>query len=270
MAHSTTAANRTRSSTVPAGPRWWNSFVANAAPTCTEAMPVSTNPGAGTRSKADAVVSEALLTPATRAGSPERWWCALGTGEQRGVPPTHGAGVAEGRASELERGRARIGAGAHIVPVQYEFPELLLPACGGGRQPARGEVRGRRMGVGVERGLAVASIARPPADRDLLRVHRVARDELVRRGIRRRPGEQVHGHVERPPPRVDRRGAPAIRRAKLRQRERHLGDRSEVRSDRARVVGRVLVILVQGNAPPHLLRGGIDLNRPRQRSNRVE
>ena len=43
----------------------------------------------------------------------------------------------------------------------------------------------RRVRVGVERGAAVARVAWPPADGDLLRVHRVAHDEVVATAARR-------------------------------------------------------------------------------------
>ena len=90
------------------------------------------------------------------------------------------------------------------------------------------------MRVGVERRPAGSRIARPPADRDLLRIHRVAHDEVVRRRIGREAGEQVDREVERAPPRVDRRGAPAIRRAERRRARAPPGSRRRSRKRPAR------------------------------------
>jgi hypothetical protein len=62
----------------------------------------------------------------------------------------------------------------------------------------------------------------PPAHRDLLGVHRVAHDEVVRRRIGRRTGEQAHRQIERPPPRVDRgSSAPDTERGNPPARARH-------------------------------------------------
>ena len=131
------------------------------------------------------------------------------------------------------------------------------------REAGRGRVRER-----VERRLAVARVARPPAHGDLLRIHGVAHDEVARRRIGGQPGEQAHRQVEGPPPRVDRRGPPAVGRPVRRQDQRGLGRRGEIVSDLAGVVARVLVVLVQRHLPRHLLRGRVDLHRAAQRAHR--
>ena len=79
------------------------------------------------------------------------------------------------------------------------------------------EAFGRRVRVGVKRRLVIARITGPPADRDLLRVHRVAHDEVIGGRLGRPAGEQIHRQVERTPPRVDRRRAPTVRRTKRRK-----------------------------------------------------
>ena len=87
------------------------------------------------------------------------------------------------------------------------------------------------MRVGVEGGLAVARIAGPPADGDLLGIHRVAHDEVVRGRVRRPAGEQADGEVERAPPGVDRRRAAAVGRAERGEHERGPGRGGEVGRD---------------------------------------
>ena len=108
------------------------------------------------------------------------------------------------------------------------------PPAGERRAPAKPV--GRRVRVGVEGRPAVARVAGPPADGDLLRVHRVAHDEVVRRRVGGRAGEQVHGQVERAPPRVDRRRAPAVGRAERGEHQRGLGRGGEVGGDLVGVV----------------------------------
>ena len=136
-----------------------------------------------------------------------------------------------------------------------------------GKSRAREAVR-RRVRVRVERRLAVSRITGPPADRDLLCVHRVAHDEVIRRGIGRQAGEKAHREVERSPPRVDRRRAPTVRRAERREDQRRLGRRGEIGGNLAAVVMRVLVVLVQRHAPRNLLRRRVDLHRAAQGAHR--
>ena len=116
-------------------------------------------------------------------------------------------------------------------------------------KPAR-----RRMRVGVEGGAAVALVAGPPADRDLLRVHRVAHDEVLRGRVGRAAREEVDREVERAPPGVHGRRAPAVGGAERAEHERRLRRGGEVLLDLRGVVARVLVVLVQRDAPRDLLR----------------
>ena len=139
----------------------------------------------------------------------------------------------------------RVGARADVVPVEDVLAERRVPARGGGRERRGREALRRGVRVGVERRLAVARIAGPPADRDLLGVHRVAHDEVVRRRVGGQAGEQVHREVERAPPGVDRRRAAAIRRAERGEDERRAGRGGEVGGDLGGVIARVLVVLVE-------------------------
>ena len=162
----------------------------------------------------------------------------------------------------------RVRGGPDVVPVQDVLAQRGIPVRGRRgqgqvREAGRGRVRER-----VERRLAVARVARPPAHGDLLRIHGVAHDEVARRRIGGQPGEQAHRQVEGPPPRVDRRGPPAVGRPVRRQDQRGLGRRGEIVSDLAGVVVRVLVVLVQRHLPRHLLRGRVDLHRAAQRAHR--
>ena len=74
-------------------------------------------------------------------------------------------------------------------------------------------------------------------------------------------GEQAHGEVEGAPPRVDRRGAPAVGGAKRGEHEGGLGGRREVVGRLGWVVGGVVVVLVQRRRPRSLLRCRVDLHR---------
>ncbi len=102
------------------------------------------------------------------------------------VPPAHLAGVAEGRPRELQRRRVRVGGSADISPVEDVLAECGVPVCRRRGQGQAGEAVGCRVRVRVERRLVVSRVARPPADRDLLGVHRVAHDEVVRRRVGRK------------------------------------------------------------------------------------
>ena len=64
-------------------------------------------------------------------------------------------------------------------------PSAASQRAAGGESGRVREALRRRVRVGEERRLAVARVAGPPADRDLLGIHRVARDEVVRRRVGR-------------------------------------------------------------------------------------
>ena len=135
----------------------------------------------------------------------------------------------------------------------------LRPSGPVAREPRAAEVVWCRVGVGIEGCVAMPRIARPPADRHLLRVHRVAHDEISRWRIGRQAGEEVHGKVERTPPRIDRRRSPDVRRTKLRQDERCLRRCHEVVGSPTLVVPRVFAVFIEWDAPRHLLRRRVDL-----------
>src|SRR6202012_4930402 len=120
------------------------------------------------------------------------------------------------------------GGGDDIAPVQDVLAQFLRPArrrggqaggggaFDGGGGVGRGRGPGGRRGgqagageafdggvrVGVEGGPGVAGVTGPPADGDLLGVHRVAHDEVGRRWLGGAAGEEVDGEVERSPPGV--------------------------------------------------------------------
>ena len=101
--------------------------------------------------------------------------------------------------------------------------------------------------------MPVARVAGPPADGDLLRVHRVAHDEVVAGRLGRLAREEADREVERAPPRVDRRRAPAIGRAERGEHQRRPRRGGEVGRDLRGVVARVLLVLVEAapsTAPP--------------------
>ena len=152
--------------------------------------------------------------------------------------------MAEGRTGELQRGGVRVFRLAHVVPVEDVLAQRRVEAGGGRGQGHAREVRRRRVRVGVERGFPVARVPRPPAHGDLLRVHRVAHDEVRRGRLGRESGEQAHGQVKGSPPRVDRRGAAAAGARVIGQDQRGLGRRGEVVGDLAGVIGGVLVVFV--------------------------
>jgi len=111
--------------------------------------------------------------------------CSVGARGQGRVPPAHLAGVAEGRPRELESRRVRVRGSANIIPVEDVLAESGVPARRRRGQGHAGEAGRRRVRVGVERRLIVPGVSRPPADSDLLRVHRVAHDEVARRRVGR-------------------------------------------------------------------------------------
>src|SRR5947209_1460386 len=90
--------------------------------------------------------------------SRHRRWRAIGARGQRRVPAADDARVAEHRASELDRGRVWIWAGADHVPVEDELAERRIPLRR--RELRVGESFPGWMRVGIERRLAVARIAR--------------------------------------------------------------------------------------------------------------
>src|SRR6185437_9185830 len=110
----------------------------------------------------------------------------------------------------------------------------------GRRERGVREPFGGGVGVGIEGGPLIARIPWPPAHGDLLGIHRVAHDEIVRGWICRPPGEEVDREVERAPPRVDRGGAATIGRAKRGEYQRCLGGGSKVRGNLERLIAHVL------------------------------
>ena len=194
-----------------------------------------------------------------RRVSDERRRVSIGTRGESGIPCAHRAGVTERSAGELERQSSWIGAGADIVPVEDVLAQGSVPAGLWHGEPRAAEVVWCRVGVGIEGCVAMPRIARPPADRHLLRIHRVAHDEISRWRIGRQAGEEVHGKVERTPPRIDRRRSPDVRRTKLRQDERCLRRCHEVVGSPTLVVPRVFAVFIEWDAPRHLLRRRVDL-----------
>ena len=61
---------------------------------------------------------------------------ALGAGRELGTPAADQAGVAEGRAGELERGGVRVVGGDDVVPVEDVLAERVVPARGAGESVA--------------------------------------------------------------------------------------------------------------------------------------
>ena len=87
------------------------------------------------------------------------------------------------------------GSGTDLMSSQSRMysPRASSHRAAAGARVASGEAVRRGVGVGVERGLGVTGVAGPPADGDLLGVHRVAHDEVVRRrvgGLARRTGSR--------------------------------------------------------------------------------
>ena len=150
------------------------------------------------------------------------------------------------------RSRAPPRAGRRLAQTSSQSstysPSVGSQRAAGGSSVAPREAVGRRVRVGVERRLPVARVARPPADRDLLGVHRVAHDEVVGRRLGGLAGEQVDGEVERAPPGVDRGRAAAVGGAEGRQHERGARGGVEVGGDLLGVVGGVLLVLVERHA----------------------
>ena len=79
----------------------------------------------------------------------------------------------------------RIVAGPDVIPGEEVFTEPGVPVRGLGSELPVAIPGGGRMGVCVERRRRMTRIARPPADRHLLRVHGVAHDEVIGRRLRR-------------------------------------------------------------------------------------
>ena len=138
--------------------------------------------------------------------------------------------------TERENSSARAwGSSAATTSSQSRMnsPEVGVPSAAAGRA-WRLEPLGRGVRVGVEGGLRVFRVARPPADRDLLGVHRVAGDEVLGGRLGRRPREEADGEVERAPPGIDRGRSPAVGRPERRQDLRRPGSRRRSRRRPAR------------------------------------
>ena len=69
-------------------------------------------------------------------------------------------------------------AGGDVTLIKDELAEAGSHRAVAGSSVGVLQALRRRMGVGVERGPVVSRITRPPADGDLLGVHRVAHDEV--------------------------------------------------------------------------------------------
>ena len=106
--------------------------------------------------------------------------------------------VAERRAGEFERDGVRVWLRADVVPVEDVLAQRCSQRAAAGASVRAGEALRRRVRVGVERRPAVARVAGPPADRDLLGVHRVAHDEVLRRRIGGRPENRLTARSNEP------------------------------------------------------------------------
>ena len=113
----------------------------------------------------------------------DRWRISLRAGGEGRIPFAHRRGVPEGRAGELRRESVRIRVRADVLPVEHELAQLTVPMRCLGSQVSLGEIVGRRVREGEECGAAVVTIARPPADLELLRIRRVPRYEVIGRWI---------------------------------------------------------------------------------------
>src|SRR4051794_21289077 len=100
-------------------------------------------------------------------------------GGQCRIPVAGLAGVLEGAAREREGGAMRVLARGERVVLEQVLAEAVVPAGLRRIEAGAGEPGRRGMRVGVEGCARMACVARPPADGDLLRVHRVARDEVL-------------------------------------------------------------------------------------------
>jgi len=214
----------------------------------------------GTSVSVSVPMDPVLVAPRRLSRLRHRRRCSVRARGQRSVPPAHLAGMAERRPGELKCRRVGIPGGPNVVPVEDVLAKGGVPAGLPRRQSHAGEAARRRMRVGVERRLVVSRVSRPPADGDLLRVHRVPHDEVVRRRVGGLPREQAHREIERTPPRVDGRGAPAVGRAVGGEDQRGLGRGGEVIGDLGGVVVRVLVVCVQRHLPRDFLRCWIDFH----------
>ena len=155
----------------------------------------------------------------------------------------------------------RIGGGAHVVPIEHVLAERVIPVGGLGVECSPLESVRRRVGIGEERRLAVAPVARPPTHLHLLCVPCVSRDEVVGGRLGREAGEEADGEIEGAPPGVDWRRAAAVRSAEGGEDEGGLGGRGEVGGNLLRLIGGVLAVLVERDAPGDLLRSRVDRDR---------
>src|SRR6202000_3218585 len=117
--------------------------------------------------------------------------------------------------------------GDYVVQGENVLAEILGPAGWRRGQAGAGEALDGGVRVGVEGGPGVAGVTGPPADGDLLGVHRVAHDEVRGRRLGGAAGEEVDGEVERSPPGVHRGAAAAVGRAKGGEHQRDPGGHRE-------------------------------------------
>ena len=155
----------------------------------------------------------------------------------------------------------RVCARDDVVPVKdvlAERPTPIVPrrarACPARSRAAPGGRRRRTPPSGSAHHRAT-SRRRPPRESIALRMMKSSDG-----GFGRLAGEQAHGQVERSPPGVDRRRAPAEWRPQRRQDQRGASRRGEERRHLVTVVASVLGVLIQWCRPGRLLRRQVDLD----------
>jgi hypothetical protein len=195
---------------------------------------------------------------------------ALKARRQSRIPGAEEAGVAERGLGELDASRMGMGARADIGPIEEVLTEGRIPVGRLGRERQRLKTLGCRMGVRVESCPVIIPVTGPPANRNLLRVHGVAHDEITRRRISREAGEEAYRQIERSPPCVYRRRAPPICGSELREDERGLRGSSEIQGNGIGVITRVFVVLIEGRVPRYFLGLRINLNRADEVTDRGE
>ena len=149
-----------------------------------------------------------------------------------------------------------------IVPVEDVLPQVRFPVRLGLRQRPPSHPWRCREREGEERGLGIPGIAGPPTNLDLLRIRRVPADEVTRGRIDRFTREQAHREVEAAPPCIDRGGPPTVGGAQGREHQRSLCGGREVLGHLRRVVGGVLLVVVERRRPRGLLGLGVEVDGP--------